>query len=199
MDKNQKHKQKNNTNMLKFFKFYKKELLWKIFGSSIGTIICALFYFNLPQTIGKTLVGMLCSFWIIIVISTLVSLILLLITVHKGEDSPYHDFILEQKIIPRLMQKRQRVKDKIKKAKYSILIEELNLKLTSDDREKLETQKRINAIKLSSVPCTEKQKLKLKKEIKEIEIELSNDASEKMKLSEEVEALEELLQWKNIN
>jgi len=199
MDKNQKHKQKNNTNMLKFFKFYKKELLWKIFGSSIGTIICALFYFNLPQTIGKTLVGMLCSFWIIIMISTLVSLILLLITVHKGKDSPYHDFILEQKIIPRLIQKRQRVKDKIKKAKYSILIEELNLKLTSDDREKLEIQKRINAIKLSSVPCTEKQKLKLKKEIKEIEIELSNDASEKMKLSEEVEALEELLQWKNIN
>ena len=97
------------------------------------------------------------------------------------------------------MQKRQREKDKIKKAKYSILIEELNLKLTSDDKEKLEIQKRINSIRLSSIPCTEEQKLKLKKEIKEIENELTEDPSEKIKLSEEIEALEELLQWKNIN
>ena len=185
--------------MVKIFSFYKKELLWKIFGSFLGAVICALFYFNLPQSIAKTLVGIVSSFWIVIMVSTLVSLIILLVTIHKDEESPYREFIIEQKIIPRLMQKRQRVKDKIKKAKYSILIEELNLKLTSDDREKLEIQKRINTIKLSSIPCTEKQKLKLKKEIKEIEIELSNDASEKMKLSEEVEALEELLQWKNIN
>ena len=198
MDKNQKHKQKSNTNMVKFFKFYKKELLWKIFGSSLGAIIFALFYFNLPQSIAKTLVGIVSSFWLVILASTLVSFIILLLTI-KNENSSYHEFIIEQKIIPRLMQKRQREKDKIKKAKYSILIEELNLKLTSDDKEKLEIQKRINSIRLSSIPCTEKQKLKLKKEIKEIEYELTEDPSEKIKLSEEIEAIEELLQWKNIN
>ena len=179
--------------MVKFFKFYKKELLWKIFGSSLGAIIFALFYFNLPQSIAKTLVGIVSSFWLVILASTLVSFLILLLTIHK-ENSPYHEFIIEQKIIPRLMQKRQREKDKIKKAKYSILIEELNLKLTSDDKEKLEIQKRINSIRLSSIPYTEKQKLKLKKEIKEIEYELTEDPSEKIKLSEEIEAIEELLQ-----
>ena len=76
------------------------------------------------------------------------------------------------------------------------MIEELNLKLSGDDREKLEIKKKINELKLS-IPCTEKQKIKLKKGIKEIEIELTDDTSEKMKLSEEVEALEELLQWKH--
>ena len=178
--------------MIKIYKFYKKELLWKILGSSIGAVICALFYFNLPQTVLKTLVGMVCSFWIIVMLSTLVSLTILLVTVHK-KNSPYEEFILEQKIIPRLIRKRQRENNKIKKAKYSILIEELNLKLSGDDREKLEIKKKINELKLS-IPCTEKQKIKLKKGIKEIEIELTDDTSEKIKLTEEVEALEELLQ-----
>jgi len=92
------------------------------------------------------------------------------------------------------MQKRLKEKDKIKKAKYSILIEELTLRLPIDTVDKLESQKRINEIKLSTFNLSEKQQIKLKKEIKEIEIELTKDASEKIKLSEEVEALEELLQ-----
>ena len=185
--------------MFKIYNFYKKELFWKVFGSFLAALVCALFYFNLPQTVAKTLVGMFCSFWIVVMVSTMVSLIILLIIIHKKGKTSYHDFIIEQKIIPRLMQRRQREKDKVKKAKYSILIEELNLSLSLDEKEKLATRRRIKEIKLSSIPCNEQQKTKLKKEIKEIEIELTDDTSEKIKLSEEVEALEELLQEKNIN
>jgi F-type H+-transporting ATPase subunit gamma len=66
------------------------------------------------------------------------------------------------------MQKRLKEKDKIKKAKYSILIEELTLRLPIDTVDKLESQKRINEIKLSTFNLSEKQQIKLKKEIKEI-------------------------------
>ena len=118
---------------------------------------------------------------------------------HKKKETPYHEFIINQKIIPRLMQKRQWEKDKIKKAKYGILIEELNLRLTVDEKEKLATKRRINEIKLSSIPCNERQKIRLKKKIKGIEMELTDDISERIKLSEEIEALEELLQHQKIN
>ena len=73
------------------------------------------------------------------------------------------------------------------------MIEYLGLGISSNEKDKLEAKKRINEIRLSSIPCSEKKKLKLKKEIKEIEIELTEDVSEKIKLSEEIEALEELL------
>jgi hypothetical protein len=180
--------------MKKIYNFYQKELLWKIFGSFLAAVVFAIIYFNLPQSIAKTLIGMVCSFWIVVMFSTFVSLSILLLTKIEKENSPYHEFIIEQKIIPRLMQKRLKEKDKIKKAKYSILIEELTLRLPIDTVDKLESQKRINEIKLSTFNLNEKQQIKLKKEIKEIEIELTKDASEKIKLSEEVEALEELLQ-----
>jgi hypothetical protein len=179
--------------MYKIFNFYKKELLWKIFGSSIGAMVFAIIYFNLSPSIAKTLIGMVSSFWIVVMFSTMVSLIFLLITTSKKGNSYYYDFILEQKIVPRLMSRYLKEKDKVKKAKYSILIENINLYLANDKKEKLAAKKRIYEIKLAAIPCNEQQKLKIKKSIKEIEIELSNDYSEKLKLSEEINDLEELL------
>jgi hypothetical protein len=179
--------------MVKIYKFYEKELLWKMFGSSMGALAFALIYFSLERSILKTLTGIVSSFWIVILFSTLVSFVILMIAVRNQKSSLYYEFIIEQKLIPRLIHKKQREKDKIKKAKYGIMIEYLGLGISSNEKDKLEAEKRINEIKLSSIPCSEKKKLKLKKEIKEIEIELTEDASEKIKLSEEIEALEELL------
>jgi DNA polymerase-3 subunit beta len=84
-------------------------------------------------------------------------------------------------------------KEKILKALNSVT-KAIAVRTTMPILEGILIQTNDNEIKLTTFNLSEKQQIKLKKEIKEIEIELTKDASEKIKLSEEVEALEELLQ-----
>ena len=65
-----------------------------------------------------------------------------MIAVRNQKSSLYYEFIIEQKLIPRLTNKKQREKDKIKKAKYGIMIEYLGLGISSNEKDKLEAKKK---------------------------------------------------------